>query len=40
MGLSQPQGVIFDNHGLFWKAEWFVSWSRPEDLAITEQKTA
>jgi len=42
MDLLQPQEgvVIFDNHGLFWKAELFVSWSRPDHSAITWQKTA
>lgn len=40
MGLLQEGVVIHDNHGLFWKAEWFVPWSIPEDSSTTQEKTA
>lgn len=42
MVLLQPQEgvVIHANHSFFWKAEWFVPWSIPQDSSTTEEKTA
>lgn len=42
MVLLQPQEdvVIHANHSFFWKAEWFMPWSIPQDSSTTEEKTA